>query len=91
MTHFVSGLLNSHQAKALHQAIEKGFKDPNYLSSVSGEGPVVEFEQGGRIMCDMTDRHPEKVKVGMEVDMTFRKLYYVGGIYNYWWKCKPSS
>lgn len=50
---------------------------------------VVDFDGGGRIMCDMTDRDPEKVEVGMDVEMTFRKLYYVGGIYNYWWKCKP--
>ena len=25
----------------------------------------------------------------MAVEMTFRRLYYVGGIYNYWWKCQP--
>ena len=50
---------------------------------------VVNFEEGGRIICDMTDRDPDEVKVGMPVEMTFRKLYYVGGIYNYWWKCKP--
>jgi uncharacterized OB-fold protein len=42
-------------------------------------------------MCDMTDRDPAQVHVGMDVTMTFRKLYYVGGIYNYWWKCKPAS
>lgn len=50
---------------------------------------VVDFEAGGRIMCDMTDRDPEETKVGMPVEMTFRRLYYVGGIYNYWWKCRP--
>ena len=50
---------------------------------------VVDFEGGGRIMCDMTDRDPEEVEVDMQVEMTFRRLYYVGGIYNYWWKCRP--
>ena len=50
---------------------------------------VVDFEGGGRIICDMTDREPEEIKVGMPVEMTFRKLYYVGGIYNYWWKSQP--
>ncbi len=50
---------------------------------------VIDFEGGGRIMCDMTDRDPGEIEVGMPVEMTFRKLYYVGGIYNYWWKCRP--
>jgi 3-hydroxy-3-methylglutaryl CoA synthase/uncharacterized OB-fold protein len=49
----------------------------------------VDFEGGGRIMCDMTDRDPASIKVGMPLEMTFRRLYYVGGIYNYWWKCQP--
>ena len=38
---------------------------------------VVDFEGGGRIMCDMTDRNPEEATVGMPVEMTFRRLYYV--------------
>ncbi len=50
---------------------------------------VVDFEGGGRVICDMTDRKPEDINVGIPVEMTFRKLYYVGGIYNYWWKCMP--
>lgn len=50
----------------------------------------VDFSEGGRIMCDMTDRDPDEVKVGMTVDMTFRKLRYTGSIYDYWWKCKPA-
>jgi len=59
----------------------------------SGDSPVtvtfVDFEGGGRIMCDMTDRDPEEVRVGLPVEMTFRRLYFVNGIYNYWWKCQP--
>ncbi|MBW1612745.1 MAG: hydroxymethylglutaryl-CoA synthase [Deltaproteobacteria bacterium] len=50
---------------------------------------VVNFEGGGRITCDMTDREIEEVKVGMPVEMTFRKIRYAGGIYDYWWKCMP--
>ncbi len=49
----------------------------------------VDFEGGGRIMCDMTDRRVEEVEVGMPVEMAFRRLYYVNGVYNYWWKCQP--
>ena len=50
---------------------------------------MVDFEGGGRIMCDITDRQLDQIKVGVPVEMTFRKLYYVGGIYNYWWKARP--
>jgi uncharacterized OB-fold protein len=50
---------------------------------------AVDFEGGGRLMCDMTDRDPKTVKVGMPVEMTFRKLRDVGGIQDYWWKCRP--
>ena len=49
----------------------------------------VDFEGGGRLMCDMTDREPAAIKVGTPLEMTFRRLYYVGGVYNYWWKCQP--
>jgi len=50
---------------------------------------VVDFEGGGRITCDMTDREIGEAKVGMPVEMTFRKIRYTGGIYDYWWKCMP--
>ena len=50
---------------------------------------VVDFEGGGRSTFDMTDRDPEQVKVGMQVEMTFRKLYHSGGINNYFWKARP--
>ena len=50
---------------------------------------VVDFEEGGRVMCDAADRKPDEIKVGMPVEMTFRILRFVGGIYDYWWKVKP--
>lgn len=50
---------------------------------------VVDFEGGGRITCDMTDRDINEVKIGIPVEMTFRKIRYSGGIYDYWWKCMP--
>lgn len=52
-------------------------------------GATIDFEGGGRIKLDMTDRIPEEISVGMDVEMTFRKLRYVNGIYDYWWKCRP--
>jgi len=69
------------------------FSQDSSWAGVSMDVPVtvtaVDFEGGGRIICDMTDRDPEQVKVGMPVEMTFRKLRRVGGINNYWWKCQP--
>jgi len=52
-------------------------------------GATIDFEGGGRIKLDMTDRVPDKVYVGMDIEMTFRKLRYVNGIHDYWWKCRP--
>jgi len=50
---------------------------------------VIDFEGGGRMLVDMTDRDPAECEVGMPVDLTFRKLYSVAGIHNYWWKSRP--
>jgi hydroxymethylglutaryl-CoA synthase len=50
---------------------------------------VVDCEGGGRIACHMTDCASEEVKIGMTVEMTFRKMHEAMGYPNYWWKCKP--
>ena len=50
---------------------------------------VVDFEGGGRGSFEMTDRDPEECKVGMGVEMTFRKIFFEKGVHNYFWKCKP--
>lgn len=44
MDTYESGLLNPPQLKALRAVIEKDITDPSYLSSISGAGPVEEFE-----------------------------------------------
>ena len=50
---------------------------------------VLNLEGGGRILSAMTDRDINEMKVGMPVELSFRKLYYVGGVHNYFWKCIP--
>jgi len=50
---------------------------------------VVDFIGGGRALFDMTDRGGQEIKVGMEVEMTFRKLYVDRGWHQYFWKTRP--
>ena len=50
---------------------------------------VVNFESGGRMLCMMTDRELDEVRVGLPVEMSFRKLRVVNGIHNYYWKSIP--
>lgn len=50
---------------------------------------LIELDDGTRMYCAMTDRDPEKVEIGMPVEMTFRKLHEGAGFNNYFWKCKP--
>jgi 3-hydroxy-3-methylglutaryl CoA synthase len=50
---------------------------------------VVDFDGGGRALLMMTDREIDQVKVGMPVEMTFRKLGVIGGVHNYYWKSSP--
>ena len=50
---------------------------------------IVDFEGGGRLFCVMTDRDPNAIHIGMEVEMTFRRMSFSNGIYNYFWKARP--
>lgn len=54
-----------------------------------GVNGVVDFDGGGRLICELTDCELDKVKVGMPVEMTFRKMFHIRGINNYFWKAKP--
>jgi len=50
---------------------------------------VIDFEGGGRGLFDMVDRDPEECKVGLPVEMTFRRIPLGPGSTSYFWKCKP--
>lgn len=50
---------------------------------------VCELNGGGRFYGQVTDCDPEKIQIGMPVQLTFRKFHEGGGFYNYFWKIKP--
>lgn len=50
---------------------------------------VADFIGGGRAVFDMTDRGGQEIKVGMELEMTFRKLFVDRGVHQYFWKTRP--
>jgi 3-hydroxy-3-methylglutaryl CoA synthase len=50
---------------------------------------AVDFEGGGRVMMDVTDRNPSDIQVGMQLEMTFRKFRQTQGVRVYWWKSRP--
>jgi hydroxymethylglutaryl-CoA synthase len=54
-----------------------------------GVNGVIDFDEGGRIICELTDCEIDKVAVGMPVEMTFRRMFYIRGINNYFWKARP--
>jgi hydroxymethylglutaryl-CoA synthase len=66
----------------------------DYLTP-SRESPAVvgtvDFEGGGRVMCEVTECEPSEIKIGMPVEMCFRKVGRRGGIHNYFWKARPVS
>ncbi len=73
------------------KATLNSFSHDNLAASIDPPTTIaaVDFEEGGRIIFNMTDREPDEVKTGMPVEITFRKNHYWEGIHNYWWKCMP--
>lgn len=56
---------------------------PNVLAAVNLEGEV-------RVFSQMTDRDVKNIRVGMPMEMTFRRIHDALGVHNYFWKCRPT-
>jgi 3-hydroxy-3-methylglutaryl CoA synthase len=56
---------------------------PNVLAAVNLEG-------GGRVFSQMTDRDVNNLRVGMPMELTFRRIHDALGVHNYFWKCRPA-
>jgi 3-hydroxy-3-methylglutaryl CoA synthase len=50
---------------------------------------TIDFEEGARFFTPLTDKIPEELKVGMSVEMTFRKLFSTEDMHQYYWKAMP--
>jgi hydroxymethylglutaryl-CoA synthase len=50
---------------------------------------IVDFDGGGRYPIELTDVDASEVKVGLRVEMTFRRLFSADGIHDYFWKARP--
>jgi hydroxymethylglutaryl-CoA synthase len=50
---------------------------------------VVDFEGGGRLPVELCDLDADEVRIGMQVEMTFRRLGTTDGLPNYFWKARP--
>jgi 3-hydroxy-3-methylglutaryl CoA synthase/uncharacterized OB-fold protein len=52
---------------------------------------ALDFDGGGRYLCELTDVDASAVEVGQRVEMTFRRMSTTAGIHNYFWKARPIS
>ncbi len=52
---------------------------------------VVEMEGGGRFYGQVTDCDPAQIRIGMPVELTFRRFHQGDGFYNYFWKLRPAE
>ncbi|MFH0729293.1 MAG: OB-fold domain-containing protein [Pseudomonadota bacterium] len=51
---------------------------------------VVDFPEGARLTTQMTDVDPSDVKIGMPLEICFRKFHEGNFFHNYFWKCRPT-
>jgi uncharacterized OB-fold protein len=88
--------LSDKRAKIFTRVLDYAAPVPGY--DAPAVDLLVDWEGGGRALMSMTDKAPAPAAmkdadkcapIGMELEMTFRKLRTGGGIHHYYWKCMP--
>lgn len=88
--------LSDKKAKIFTRVLDYAAPVPGY--DAPSVDLLVDWEGGGRALMSLTDKAPvspvmkdadKAVPIGMELEMTFRKLRGGGGIHHYYWKCMP--
>ncbi len=51
---------------------------------------AVDLDGGGRFFCQVTDVNPQDMRIGLEVELSFRKLHDGQDMPNYFWKARPA-
>jgi hydroxymethylglutaryl-CoA synthase len=82
---FESYLFSNKKAKVITYTVDYMSPSPDPPVVVA----VLNFEGGGRMFLTMTDKEVDQIKIGMKVEVSFRKLFFSEGIHNYFWKCVP--
>ncbi|HKN91511.1 MAG TPA: OB-fold domain-containing protein [Acidimicrobiia bacterium] len=60
-----------------------------YTPSPPMVAAVINFAEGGRFRCQLTDVDHEALAIGDRVEMTFRRMLTANGVHNYFWKARP--
>jgi hydroxymethylglutaryl-CoA synthase len=60
-----------------------------YTPSPPMVAAVINFAEGGRFRCQLTDVDHESLGIGDRVEMTFRRMLTANGVHNYFWKARP--
>ena len=50
---------------------------------------VLDFDGGGRMRCQLTETGKDEARIGLRVEMTFRRMVTAAGVHNYFWKARP--
>lgn len=94
-TEFEKLRLSGKGAIYTYTIISRGSAPPEFSEQqrLFGSFPVaiVELVEGPKIITQLTDCDSSDVKIGMKVEMVFRRIYEDEGIIRYGFKFKPTS
>lgn len=75
--------------------IARGAAPPEFTAQQKKGGPfvviIVKFDEGPKIVAQMTDCDPSNIKIGMRVEFVIRKIYEQEGVIRYGFKFRPKN